>query len=586
MKNISLSIIFISIWIANLYSQDCRNREIFNIVMPSCNTQDYQLLFEDNFDGNTIDANLWNVRTGVIRDYPLFINEKHWLMAENVIVSDGTLKIVGKKFDVPYIGTYTNYSNNPWTNETSTFQYSTGEIWTKQQMFNQGKYEIRCRMPKGQGLWPAFWLFEGSPETMEEIDFFEIYGGDFDEFTCNIYHGKDEDGTRFSCRFKKKVDYDFSEWHTFTCTWDSEKITFLVDNVKIREYFKYTYKNLSLLGVPIDCDDNITPGKYFENLVWPTKNMQLILNLAIQSGNKQPNSSTVFPAVFEVDYVRVYAKPNAGCVDCLSEMNFQQTNNLPELNMSQNLITASNNVVVQENNTVSFHSNLIKLNPGFSVEKGANFLANVQSCNEFIAHSNPIKYSNNLYNQYQLLKCLNPSFSINLTGVMYYEIKVYQIYDNMKLVCESSGEPISNLIEVCNSNNLQTGPHRVRLKMSNCLGTDSREFNIDVLTGECKSTENEDNHFFEDSKTDEIIYIYPNPSTNVINIVLNSKFKISENEITIFDTNGKLVHSLNLNYNFVESATQIDVSAWKNGIYFLRLEEGDNIEIKKFAIIK
>jgi hypothetical protein len=36
----------------------------------------------------------------------------------------------------------------------------------------------------------------------------------------------------------------------------------------------------------------------------------------------------------------------------------------------------------------------------------------------------------------------------------------------------------------------------------------------------------------------------------------------------------------------VESATQIDVSAWKNGIYFLRLEEGDNIEIKKFAIIK
>jgi len=374
--------------ISNMYAQNrrCDKTGVFLPYMPKCNNGNYYLVFEDNFDGNTLDLTKWEPWTGVPRDYD-FKGQKAWHLPENLEVSNGTLKIIAKKLTTPYVGTWeVDWSTDPPTTKTSTFDYTTGELWSRQQ-FYYGKYEIRCRLPEGKGFWPAFWTFGGP--GWNEIDFFEIVGDNITEFTCNVHHQMPNTGDdEYShCPFHLNNAGDFSQWHVFTCIFEFDKIIWQIDGNTVRVLPRF----MTISGYSVFCGEDIAQGVYFMEKSYPMQSMSIIMNLAIQSGSNAPNANTVFPSVYEIDYVRYWIKSEQP-PDCLAHIIYQNTNQLPSLTQTSSYIQAGNNVTVQSGQNVTFKSPSITLLPGFTAQAGSTFSATPEGCTFQSSKSDPMDF--------------------------------------------------------------------------------------------------------------------------------------------------------------------------------------------------
>lgn len=124
--------------------------------------------------------------------------------------------------------------------------FGTGLV-TCESDFGFGKFEIEAKLPKGKGLWPAFWMW-AVDEWPPEIDIFEGYSG----LKGNYYkhfikpvnvkscvHLRDEWNTRKICakapwiiQFNKKP---YKEFHIYSCVWTNDKLEFYIDNKRIRK---------------------------------------------------------------------------------------------------------------------------------------------------------------------------------------------------------------------------------------------------------------------------------------------------------------------------------------------------------------
>lgn len=157
--------------------------------------------------------------------------------------------------------------------------------------FKYGKVEMRAKMPKGKGLWSAFWLLnayyhDAEPED-PEIDIIEAIG---DQTTTanHAYHTKrdtDGDGVTDSTdsdEFRAVIP-DFSEqFQTYSVEWTPESITWFVN-------------------------DQVTAEVTGERV--SKEQMYIILNLAVGGTFPgAPDENTQFPASFDIDYVRVYQR--------------------------------------------------------------------------------------------------------------------------------------------------------------------------------------------------------------------------------------------------------------------------------------
>lgn len=347
----------------------------FFYSFPVCNNYDYKLVFEDNFDGNTLDKSQWNIIEGVPRDFN-FEQQKAWHSANNIEVSNGTLKIIANKLSTPYTGTWiTDWSTNPPTTKTATFNYTSAEIWTKLKFF-QGKFEIRCRLPEGKGLWPAFWTFGG--QRWNEIDIFEIYGDNIDRFTCNVHHDYDGDGDSENCMYVQDNVTNFTQWHTFTCIFDFDRIIWEIDGNTIRTFYRIVTVN----GTPVVCGDNIGTGEYFQQQSYPIENMCIIANMAIQSGSNAPDASTVFPSIFEIDYIRYYKKKEC-CNDLvfasISDLNLSSDPNTYNFICGEDIIFDGTVTIPGGASVNIVAGNSITLKPGFHAEQGSHFEAKIDT---------------------------------------------------------------------------------------------------------------------------------------------------------------------------------------------------------------
>ncbi len=155
------------------------------------------------------------------------------------------------------------------------YQYTSGQINTRTSFAQQyGYFEVRAKLPTGQGLWPAFWLLPANGTWPPEIDIFEQLGND-----PTTIHETSHSTTRNSISQVSHVDNP-DQFHTYGMLWDQNYLVWYIDGVEVNR--------------------QTTPSDM-------NQPMYILLNLAVGGtwpGN--PDSTTPFPATMSIDYVRAY----------------------------------------------------------------------------------------------------------------------------------------------------------------------------------------------------------------------------------------------------------------------------------------
>jgi len=131
------------------------------LMVTSVSGQNWQLVWSDEFDGDTLDGTKWSYQIGTGSQYGLEgwgNNELQYYRPENVTVANGMLTITSIK---------ENYEG---------MKYTSGRIRTfKKGGWTYGRFEFRAKMPEGRGLWAAIWMLStyesyGSWAASGEID--------------------------------------------------------------------------------------------------------------------------------------------------------------------------------------------------------------------------------------------------------------------------------------------------------------------------------------------------------------------------------------------------------------------------------
>ena len=178
--------------------------------------------------------------------------------------------------------------------------YTSARLLTKGKWsWTFGRMEARIKIPRGQGIWPAFWMLGTNIDSVSwpacgEIDIMEnigktnelgkVYGTAHGPQSGADYNGGSGVGGNYVLPGGAAYADDF---HVFAVEWTTNQIMWYVDN---HPYFTATPDSLPAGGT------------------WPFSQPQFILlNLAV-GGNwpGNPDGTTVFPQQLLVDYVRVY----------------------------------------------------------------------------------------------------------------------------------------------------------------------------------------------------------------------------------------------------------------------------------------
>ncbi|MEI6577343.1 MAG: family 16 glycosylhydrolase [Bacteroidota bacterium] len=262
-----------------------------------CNNMPYVLVFEDNFDGNSLDLSKWQIQAwgqGSLSGD----NTQQYYSLDNVSVSSGICSIIAKQDTVlrkaiswlPDSAILADSMPN-----LRTFYFTSSNIWTNHK-FGHGIYEIRCRIPSGKGFWPAFWMYGIDSTVNNEIDVFEFSDGNTAKHQMTAHYNGMMCGSNYS-----GPDYSLA-FHTYKVVWDQYKIEWYVDSILKKRLSKFN----NIIGQTVDCNGVVANSTYILEKTFPVDSMNIITNLAIQTGAFAPDSTTVFPNSLDIDYIRYY----------------------------------------------------------------------------------------------------------------------------------------------------------------------------------------------------------------------------------------------------------------------------------------
>ncbi len=237
MKSVVLSIVLIinSLILSKCGSDDNgirpKDPEVLNPIPLPVNDE-FQLVFEENFDN---DLSKWDIWEG-----GAFNEEIQLYRSEQLEVKDGILTINTKRESV-------TGATSPFDNTNKQFEYVSGRIESKQLFGPEDKagervYKIasRIKLPKGFGMWPAFWLFADPWPTLGEIDILEARGNEEAKFQSNIFYGT-TNGENILKESDTKMSYEGTEnltddFHIFALIWQEKTLEILLDEVSVIKY--------------------------------------------------------------------------------------------------------------------------------------------------------------------------------------------------------------------------------------------------------------------------------------------------------------------------------------------------------------
>jgi len=255
----------------------------------------YKLVWTDEFDyTGKPDPTKWGYELGFIRN-----NEKQYYTdsLKNVRVDNGYLIIEAHKERIANKDFRSeSFKDRSWLHYISkidTAQYTSASITTQNiAEWTYGKIEVKAKLSKGVGLWPAIWMLgENKAEVgwpkCGEIDIMEHVGYEKDSIFGTI-HTQAYNHMIGTQRGKKIfIDKPYNEFHIYSIEWTPEKMDFLLDDV--------VYNHIE--------NEHKTTDE------WPfDQNFHFKLNIAIGGGlgGKKGIDDSVFPQQMVIDYVRVY----------------------------------------------------------------------------------------------------------------------------------------------------------------------------------------------------------------------------------------------------------------------------------------
>jgi beta-glucanase (GH16 family) len=253
----------------------------------------WSLIWSDEFDGSTLNADNWNIQSGDGTEYGLTAwgnNEQEWYQAENITLADGHLVITAKEQAI------------------NGYPYTSGRLRSNNKVdVKYGRIEARVKTPVGQGLWSAFWMLPtdsayGGWASGGEIDIMEAVNAGVDDNVDDVTYGTLHYGMPWPLNQSAQGLADrtpIDEFHTYTIEWEESEIRWFIDDlhyatITADTWWSYYYANNE-------------QGYVSAPLAPFNQDFHMLFNLAV-GGNwpGSPNADTVFPAEMLVDYVRVY----------------------------------------------------------------------------------------------------------------------------------------------------------------------------------------------------------------------------------------------------------------------------------------
>lgn len=240
----------------------------------------WELIWSDEFNKDGVpdssrwsfdtDGNSWDWGNNEKQNYTKAKNRNAW-------VENGRLIIEARK------------ETNRAPEDGQSREYSSARLRTLNKGdWLQGKFEIRAKLPKGVGTWPAVWMlptddaYGGWPHS-GEIDIMEAIGSEPTTHYSTVWNTVTESsyGNGDTLELKDMGD----AFHTYTLEWYEDSLLFFVDRKKV-----HTYRNEEK-GVK----------------QWPfNRRFHLLMNVAVGGDWEKKVNPESFPARLEVEYVRVY----------------------------------------------------------------------------------------------------------------------------------------------------------------------------------------------------------------------------------------------------------------------------------------
>jgi len=241
--------------------------------------QGWTLVWSDEFtqpDGSSPDPSKWTLETGG-GGWGNHELQYYTARTNNARIEDGQLVIEARQ---------ESYHGSNYT--SARLKTQNKAAWTC------GRMEARIKIPRGQGLWPAFWMLGTNISSVGwpkcgEIDIMENIGSEPSTVHGTI-HGPGYSGSQaISGRHRLAAGVACADdFHVYAIEWETNRIRWYMDD---QPYFTVT---------PADLGD--------KRWVY-TQPQFLLLNVAV-GGHwpRSPDRSTIFPQRMLVDYVRVYAR--------------------------------------------------------------------------------------------------------------------------------------------------------------------------------------------------------------------------------------------------------------------------------------
>ena len=279
----------------------------------------WKLHWSDEFEADVLDTGRWTAYHNTYGDGNA---ELACLTPNNLSQAAGSLTISSKKETVT-------------CPSGSTRQYTSGFIGSRESGRYYplyGRYEIRARIPHGQGLWPAFWLRHRSGSSVAEVDVMEYFFSQVPGKTTQTLHFPSTVGRNVAKRstFTETPVRGTGGWHTWAV--EIEPVTgsdgskdvrfrFFIDNVQTLEYVNPSPEAWNGVDPNAAWDiavNTAVGGNYTghpeQQLGWlPGPKVCSLTYKAPTNGDPAlcPTTGLWFaemPGRYEVDYVRVFTR--------------------------------------------------------------------------------------------------------------------------------------------------------------------------------------------------------------------------------------------------------------------------------------